>query len=46
MAQAVMGTRGGTSRGPRFNSQQPHSSLQQIVTPVLGDPTPSTGLCR
>jgi hypothetical protein len=26
-------------RGPKFESQHPHSSLQPSVTPVPGDPT-------
>jgi hypothetical protein len=32
---------GCSSKGPRFNSQHPHGSLQISVTPVPGDLTPS-----
>ena len=29
-------------RGPRFNSQNPHDSLQPSIMPVPGDPTPTS----
>jgi hypothetical protein len=35
---------GCSSIGPRFTYLQPHYSLQPPVTPVLGDPMPSSGL--
>ena len=34
-----------SSRGPGFNSQQPHGSLQPSVTPVPSNPTSSPSLC-
>ena len=33
---------GCSSRGPEFNSQQPHSSLQPYITVVLWDQMPSS----
>ena len=33
-------------RGSRFVSQHPHGSLQLSVSPVPGDPTPSSGPYR
>lgn len=35
-----------SSKGSRFNSQHPHGGSQPSVTPVLRDPTPSSGLHR
>jgi hypothetical protein len=32
-----------SSRGPGFDSQQPHGGSQQPVTAVPGDPVPSPG---
>jgi hypothetical protein len=31
-------------RGSEFNSQHPHGSSQQSVTPITGEPTPSSAL--
>ena len=33
-------------RGPRFSSLHPRGSSQSSVTPVPGDPMPSSGLCE
>lgn len=31
-------------RGPRFDARYPHVGLQPSITPVLGDPMPSSDL--
>jgi len=37
---------GFSPRGPEFDSQHPHSGLELFLTPVPGDPTPSSGCLR